>query len=109
MNPSINQVESSLFAMQKHFEKEAMSLERYAAKPEAKQSYIDERNQELAKLANSITMIEEYINSTQMLYPHCLCLKAATLEDPELRLAIIHLPLRLGDPKHKIVYIGKIE
>jgi peptidoglycan hydrolase CwlO-like protein len=69
MNPSINQVESSLFAMQKHFEKEAKSLERYAAKPEAKQSYIDERNLELAKLANSITIIEEYINSTRCSIP----------------------------------------
>lgn len=109
MNPSLDQVESSLFAMQKHFEKQAKSLERYAANPEAKQSYINERNQELAILANSINMIEDYISCTFMLYPYCLSLKAATLKDPELRLAIIKLPLRLGDPKDKIVLIEQTE
>jgi putative methionine-R-sulfoxide reductase with GAF domain len=105
MNPMLEQISSSLHLLKKNFDEDVKSLERYAAKPDAKQSYINERNHTLANIANAIELIETYVDISQLLYSYCAKLKNSISEDAELKQAIIKITLRDGDPMGKTVLI----
>jgi hypothetical protein len=105
MNPMLEQISLSLHTIKKNFDADVKSLERYADKPEAKQSYINERNQDLANMALAIEVIETYIDTSQLLYTYCGKLKQSISNDPELKQAIIKVTLREGDPMGKTVLI----
>lgn len=105
MNPSIEQVNSSVDELKRNFDADVKSLERYAAKPDAKQSYIDERNKELIRKAAAIKNLEAYIEKSQMLYPYAAKLGRAISHDPELKMVCIHIKLRDGNSQGKIALI----
>lgn len=105
MNPTLEKISLSLHVLKKNFDADVKSLERYADKPDAKQSYINERNQSLANTADAIEIIETYVDISQLLYSYCAKLKNSISEDAELKQAIIKITLRDGDPMGKTVLI----
>jgi hypothetical protein len=89
MMPMLDQVFSVLYGMKENFKKELDALKRYASMPDAKQSYIDERNRQLESIAKAIEIIEFYIDIRQMLYRQSHLLRYYISNDSEFSISNI--------------------
>jgi len=91
MMPMLDQAFSALYGMKESIKNELDVLKPYASMPNAKQSYIDERNRQLESIAKAIKIIEFYIDIRQMLYRLIHLLRYYISNDSEFSVSSVSL------------------